>query len=306
MNSRAPQSATRSPNYQIQLPDYPITRSPADADSRLPAAIGRQARLELVFEARRGRTILAHAYAEPPWRVGRALELDDAAYVILGCTGPGIFGGDALRQSVRVASGARVVLVSQSALQVHPSSAAAAAAIAHDYAVDADGELCCQWDPVIPFAGARLEQRFDINLDASARLIWGDGIMAGRIRRGEAWRFASLAHELRLRVGGSLTYLERYALAPDDRQIDQRWMAGTARYLATALVHHDRATAEAAEALQSGIGPEVAAGVDLIGPGTIAGRMMARDGAPFARARAAFLTQARAAIFGAPARTPRK
>ena len=231
-------------NYPItQLPDYPITRLP---DSRSPPSLRRRpprpprARVR----ARRGRTVLAHAYAEPPFRVGRAFELDDAAYVILGCTGPGIFAGDTLRQSVRVASGARVVLVSQSALQAHPSSAEAAASIAHDYAVDADGELCCQWDPVIPFAGARLEQRFDINLDASARLLWGDAIMAGRIRRGEAWRFESLTHELRLSIGGSLMYLERYALAPNDRQIAQRWMAGTACYLATALVHHDRATAD--------------------------------------------------------------
>jgi urease accessory protein len=304
MNLRAmPQSITRSPNHQIQLPNHPITRSP---DLRPPSAVGRHARLELVFEARRGRTILARAYAEPPFRVGRALQLDDAAYVILGCTGPGVFAGDALRQSVRVASGARVVLVSQSALQAHPSSAAAAASIAHDYVVDADGELCCQWDPVIPFAGARIEQRFDISLDASARLLWGDAIMAGRVRRGEAWRFESLAHELRLSIAGSLAYLERYALTPADREVEQRWMAGTARYLATALVHHDRATAAAAEALQSGIGDAVVAGVDLIGPGTIAGRMMARDGARFARARADFLTQAQAAIFGAPARTPRK
>ena len=304
MNSQPmPQSITRSSNHQIRVPDHSISRLP---DSRAPDAVGRAARLELVFEARRGRTILAHAYAEPPFRVGRAFELDDAAYVILGCTGPGIFAGDTLRQSVRVASGARVVLVSQSALQAHPSSAEAAASIAHDYAVGADGELCCQWDPVIPFAGARLAQRFDINLDASARLLWGDAIMAGRIRRGEAWRFESLMHELRLSIGGSLMYLERYALAPNHRQIAQRWMAGTACYLATALVHHDRATAEAAEALQSGIREGVVAGVDLIGPGTIAGRMMARDGAPFARARAAFLTQAQAAIFGAPARTPRK
>src|SRR5829696_6021169 len=209
-----PHSITRFPNHQIQSPDYPITRSHGDA--RPASAIGRHARLELVFEERRGRTILVHAYAEPPFRVGRTLELDDAAYLILGCTGPGIFAGDTLRQSVRVAGGARVVLVSQSALQVHPSSADVAASIAHDYAVDADGELCCQWDPVIPFTGARLEQRFDISLDDSARLSWGDAIMAGRIRRGEAWRFESLWHELRLSIGGSLAYLERYALAPHD------------------------------------------------------------------------------------------
>jgi urease accessory protein UreH len=275
-------------------------------DARLPDAIGRHARLELVFELRRGRTVLAHAYAEPPFRVGRAFQLDDAAYMILGCTGPGIFAGDTLRQSIRVASGARVVLVSQSALQVHPAAAAAPASIAHDYVVEDEGELHCQWDPVIPFALARLEQRFAISLAASSRLCWGDAIMAGRVRRGEAWRFESLAHELRLNIAGSLTYLERYVLAPSDRQVEQRWLAGEARYLATALVHHEGATADAAEALQSATPEGAIAGVDLIGPATLVARIMAHDGAPFARARAAFLTQAQGVIFGTPSRTARK
>jgi urease accessory protein UreH len=90
-------------------------------DSRAPGAIGRRARLELEFELRRGRTVLAHAYAEPPFRIGHTFELGDAAYVIIGCTGAGIFAGDTLRQSVRVGCGARVVLTSQSALQVHPA-----------------------------------------------------------------------------------------------------------------------------------------------------------------------------------------
>ena len=288
--------------------NYPITRLPDSRapDSRAPSAIGREARLELVFESRRGRTILAHAYAEPPFRVGRAFQIDDAAYVILGCTGPGVFAGDTLRQSVRVARGARVVLVSQSALQAHPSAAAAPASIAHDYLVDDDAELQCQWDPVIPFAGARLEQRFEIDLAASSRLCWGDAIMAGRVRRGEAWRFDMLAHELRLRVAGVLTYLERYRLTPSARPVEHPWVAGRARYLATALVHHGRATADAAEALQSATERGAAAGVDLIGPRTIVARMRAGDGAAFARARAAFLAEVQAAIFGAPGRTARK
>ena len=74
--------------------------------------------------------------------------------------------------------------------------------------------------------------------------------MAGRVSRGEAWRFQSLAHELRLRVGASLAYLERYTLAPASRAVDEPWMAGRARYLATAIVHHDAATSDAAEMLQ--------------------------------------------------------
>src|SRR5476651_1730600 len=108
----------QSPN---QLPDYPITQLPDSRaslpDCRAPQGIGRAARLELVFERRRGRTVLAHSYAEPPFRVGRAFDLDGAAYVILVSSGPGIFAGDSLRQSIHVGPGARVVLTSQSALQ---------------------------------------------------------------------------------------------------------------------------------------------------------------------------------------------
>ena len=289
-------------------------------DVRPAAAIGREARLELVFESRRGRTVLAHAYAEPPFRVGRVYPTGDAAQLILGCTGPGVFAGDTLHQDVRVASGARVVLLSQSALQIHPSSADGPASLDHRYTVDDGGELLCQWDPVIPFAGARLVQRFAIDLAASSRLYWGDAIMAGRVRRGEAWRFESLAHELRLRSCGSLDYLERYTLSPGRRPFDsppetrglapggpeQPWVAGRASYIATALVRHPRATAAAAEVLQSATAAGALAGVDLLGPRTIVGRILPPDGAAFSRARTAFLSQAQKIIFEAPGWTARK
>src|SRR5579862_951744 len=104
-----------SPN---PLPDYPITRLP-DArvtrlpDARVPAAIGRVARLELRFERRRGRTVLAHSYAEPPFRSGGVFDLDGAAYVILVTSGPGIFAGDSLQVSIHVGPGATVTLTSQ-------------------------------------------------------------------------------------------------------------------------------------------------------------------------------------------------
>src|SRR5262245_51141235 len=121
-------------------------------------------RCELRFERRGGATVLSHAYAEPPFHVGRTLALGDAAYVILVCTGPGVFAGDRLDQPVHVGPGARAVLTSQSALQVHPSASPDPARIDHVYRVDDGGELVCDWDLVIPFAGARVAQRFAIEL----------------------------------------------------------------------------------------------------------------------------------------------
>src|SRR5215210_6662233 len=120
-------------------------------DSRSPSDIGRVARLELVFACRRGRTVLAHAYAEPPFRVGRLLHAGPVAHLILICSGPGIFTGDRLEQRVRVEAGARVLLVSQAALQLHPAAAEAPASMESSFEIEDDAALDCFWDPVIPF-----------------------------------------------------------------------------------------------------------------------------------------------------------
>jgi urease accessory protein UreH len=292
---------TRLPESATRLPD-------SARDHRSASVVGRAARLELVFERRGARTVVAHAYAEPPFRIGRTFDLDGAAYVIIVCSGPGIFAGDVLQQSIRVARGARVVLTSQSALQVHPSAASSAARVQHDYIVEEDGELQCQWDPVIPFAAARLDQRFDLRIAESSRLYWSDALMAGRVSRGEAWRFESLAHELRLRVGPSLAYLERYTLAPGDRAIERPWMCAGAAYMATALVHHAGATTETTDALYRAVAglDEVRAGVDLIAPGLVLARFLAANGAAFARARASYRTLALESIFGGPELLTRK
>src|SRR2546428_12501290 len=117
-----------------------------------------------------------------------------------------------------------------------------------------------------------------------SRLYWGDAVMAGRVRRGEAWQFASLSHELGLRVDSSLAYMERYTLNPRERALDQLWTAGRARYFATSLVHHADATAAVAEGWQRTLAaPDagVQAGIDLVTPGLIAARMAAADGARF-------------------------
>ena len=271
---------------------YPISPSPHHPiDSRPLSAIGRRARLDLVFEYRRGRTVLADAYAEPPFRVGRALDAGPYAYVILACTGPGVFGGDALEQRIRVARGARVLLVSQAALQVHPTDAAGAATVESRFEVEPDGELDCFWDPVIPFAGARLAQRIDLQSAAGSRLFWSDALMAGRTGHGESWRFDDLAHELRFQVDGRLMYLERYRLTPRSRPVERTWIAGNAQYVGTTLVHGPQATAENAGRLQQqlcAIGGDVRGGVDRVAPNLLVGRVLAARGPQFAAARAMF------------------
>jgi urease accessory protein UreH len=244
---------------------------------------------------------VTHAYAEPPFRLGRSFELDGAAYLLLVCSAPGVFGGDVLHQRVTVGPGARVLLASQSALQVHPTASQAPAILHLEYDVADDGELHCVWDPVIPFADARLEQRFDLAIGANGRLYWSDALMSGRASRGECWRFASLAHELRLSVGGATAYLERYHL---DRDSDpaRRWQCGDAHYVGTAIVRHARATSSVADELHRQLQLVVGAraAVDLLEPGLIVGRLLAAGGPPFAAARARLRTATLGAVFESP------
>jgi len=279
-------------------------------DRRTTARVGRQARLELTFERRGGRTIIAHAYAEPPFRIGRSFAIGEAAYVIVVCAGPGVFAGDALHQSVRVERGACAVLTSQSALQVHPASAPPAV-VRHQYDVAEDAELHCHWDPVIPFAGSALAQELDIALHAGSRLYWSDALMSGRASRGEAWRFRELAHTLRLRdiaAGGSLKYLERYRLSPADRGVTRPWIAGAANYMATALVHHPRVTANEVDALHRrlAMSGDVHLALDLLEPRLMIARAAACSGARFAAARAALRAAVLESVFQNPGLAGRK
>jgi len=275
-------------------------------DRREAAAVGRSARLELRFERRHNRTVLAGEYAEPPFRIGRALEIDDAAYVIIVCAGPGVFPGDTLRQSVHLGPGAKAVLTSQAALQVRPGVAPAAAAIDHRYVLEDDAELHCHWDPIIPFAGSRAALSFDVRMPSSARFYWSDALMTGRVSRGERWRFRDLAHELRVRVGGELRYLERYRLVPSDgRSVTRTWMAGDSNYLGTTVLHHGLATAETVASIQGELDrlkrdwrDDVRAAVDLVEPQLVIARLMATHGVPFAGARAVFRRVALEHIFG--------
>ena len=276
--------------------------NPANHDRREAAAIGRHARLELVFGYRRGRTVILHAYAEPPYRIGPSFEIGPAAYVILVCSGPGVFAGDCLQQSVRVESGACVLLGSQSALQAHPGTGSSGARLHHRYTVAQEGELHCHWDPLIPFAGARLANRIELDLAIGSRLYWSDALMSGRSARGEDWMFSEVAHELRLSVDGSLKYLERYRLVPEQRAVTSPPIAGNATYLGTALVHHPGATAVAAEAFQHDLDQveDVRGGVDLVGPNVIVARLLGRRGVRFRAARAAFREHAAKELFETP------
>jgi len=235
--------------------------------------------------------VLERGYAEPPLRVGRELKGRETARMILATSSPGLFGGDRFEQRIALGPGACVDLRSQSALQLHPSVEPALATIQSAFTVGEGAMLRCEWDPLIPFADGRLDQRISIDLALRARLLWSDALMCGRHARGERWQFASLAHELKVVRDGALQYLERYRIEPGGGRFDRPWMAGEAAYFGTTLAADtDGARTErAGERLQAELRciSGLESGVDVVGGTLLVVRLMAVSGVAFRQARAA-------------------
>jgi urease accessory protein len=257
------------------------------ADVRATAEIGRRARLELRFTLRDGKTVLADAYAEPPLRVGRTFREGDGLHMIMASSAPGIFGGDTLEQTIHVERGARVRLTSQSALQIHPSARGSVATIRSRYRIDEGAELSCFWDPLIPFADSRFEQRIELEASGEARLSWSDAFMAGREARGERWAFDELSHELRLIRDGRLDYLERFRIEPERTHLANRWLASGACYFGSVLAASHSMGREEADLLHGRLAEcdGVDAAADLIAPDLQLVRLMSASGPAFHKAR---------------------
>ena len=200
---------------------------------------------------------------------------------------PGLFGGDRLEARIHVEAGARALVTSQSATKIHPSGIAPAC---HSLriAVETGGELHYYVDPVIPFADSRLWQNIRVELGAGARFYYWDGLMAGRARRGESWRFAELRSETAVFVDTELAYLDRFELRPSERSPTRRWAMDRHGYMATAIAYDPSIDEKKLESIRSGIvsmDGGFAYGLDVPFRQLMIGRFLAKNGSRFRRAR---------------------
>jgi urease accessory protein len=201
---------------------------------RVPLAeVGRRGRLDLVFSLQNGRTVLRHSYCEVPFKITRLLNSRGSAahLMLMQCTA-GIFGGDDLECSIRVESGAAVRITQQSATKIHPSEGRLAKQKIH-IMVESGAELQFLLEPVIPFAESSLKQTTRIDVQTGGRLMFWEAFMAGRVGRGERWRFTELASETCLYSDKTLLYLDRFQLRGGCAS--SRWAMGECAYMGTGL-----------------------------------------------------------------------
>ena len=215
--------------------------------------------LRLRFERRGTRTVLADLASRSPLQVSRVLDRPDGwADVYLLNPSGGLLGGDDLAIEVRVDPGARVRLRTPGATKVYRSTGVPTRQRVL-ISVAAGSALIYLPEPLIPFAGAWLQQAMEVDTDPNATACLGEVVGPGRWRRGERFAYRRLAFDLEVRVGGYRQILDHACLEP------ARWRPGTVgrlgRFSHVARLFLLGRTAETSPiAVGSGLGDEIVAG----------------------------------------------
>lgn len=178
--------------------------------------VGRDGALALRFEQRGAATVLAGCRYTLPLQVLAPVALDDPACVVslLNPTG-GVVGGDRLVVDVDVGPGAHACLTTPSATRVYRAAGAPAEQRVRLTLAPA---AVAEWVPdhTLPSAGAAFRQALEVEAGAGACLVLVDAFAAGRVARGEAWRFACLDSAVVVRDATGTLLHDRFVLHGGD------------------------------------------------------------------------------------------
>ena len=178
--------------------------------------IGRSGELVLDYVHQGSKTILTHSNSRSPWHFFPPILLDEtgAAYTLLVNPSGGLVGGDHLDLRATLGPDSHVLFSTPSANRIYRS---ATDAVRQEIRLTVGSGAILEWAPelTIPFLGSRFNQTLHVALEYGGTLILWDALAAGRIAKGERWRFTSFDNEIRVTTPSGRTVLERYSLSSD-------------------------------------------------------------------------------------------
>lgn len=175
---------------------------------KAPGTLGHGAARVSVAE-RDGHSYLDERYFTDPYRLFTPrVALGEPVSVVLSTLSGGLVGGDRLSFSGHVKEGAAAQFVGQAAEKVY-GSAGPTTDVAFRLSGDAGSWLEQVPQETILFDGARLDRRFDIDVDPDAQALIGDMVVLGRLAMGERFERGAFADTWTLNIGGALQWCDR-------------------------------------------------------------------------------------------------
>jgi urease accessory protein len=143
-----------------------------------------------ILAVARGATgsVVTRAVARSPLQLLVPRNHGHAVWAFLSSHGGGLVDGDEVVFEVEVDAGAAALLTTQASTKVYRSPRGCRQRVSAT--VGDGGLLVVVPDPVVCFAGARLEQSIAIDLGDGASVVLVDSTTAGRVAHGERWAFA--------------------------------------------------------------------------------------------------------------------
>ena len=160
--------------------------------------------------------LIASRSLQPLKIINPAAPAGSACHAVLASYGGGLVAGDCIRLRVRCETGSRLLLSTQANTRIYKSIDGSQAEQLTEGHVAENALAVVLPDPLVPQAASRYHQAQHWHLASSAVLLLADWWHAGRTDTGEKFAFTAFATELRVRVAGRLTLLDRFALRPAD------------------------------------------------------------------------------------------
>lgn len=201
----------------------------------VPAASrGWNARLELDFAERLGRTVLARRLHDGPLMVQRPFfpEADGSSHVYVLHPPGGVVGGDSLDLVAKLARGARTLLTTPAATKIY-RSASNTSVLSQRFRVAAEASL--EWLPqeTIVYGGGRAKVATRVDLAEGARYAGWDIVCLGRPASADS--FARGHYEQRTEVyrDGRPVFVDRVVATGEGRERVAPWGYGGRSVYAT-------------------------------------------------------------------------
>jgi urease accessory protein len=192
---------------------------------------------ELSFEfVRNGEaTALRCVRQDPPWKVVRGFPSETGENLVhLNNVSGGIFGGDALKMSVRVGPGAEAQITTTGATRIYrPLPQAMDASLMSEFHVGQGAVLEYLPDALIPFRQARVVQRTSYFLEEDASLFYWETVAPGRAAARELFGYERLRLSTEINVSGTPILNDRLLLEPMKFPPSSRSILGPYAYLVT-------------------------------------------------------------------------
>ena len=174
----------------------------------------------LAIERVAGGSAVVERHAASPLRLLCPGNAGSAAWTYTSTFGGGLVDGDDVRLSVRVGPNAGALVATQASTKAYAATRGARQTI--EAAVGEAGTLVVLSDPLVLFAGARVETLVDADLAGDATLVAVEALAAGRVARGERWAAARCQARVRVRREGVAIADDALLLDPEHGDVAAR------------------------------------------------------------------------------------